>query len=34
MAYPAFEEFITTSTIKDLITERDNAVIVDGEVCY
>jgi len=31
MAYPAFEEFITTSTIKDLITERDNAVIVDGE---
>jgi len=31
MAYPVFEEFITTHTIKDLITERDSAVLVDEE---
>ncbi|ORX44850.1 hypothetical protein BCR36DRAFT_585965 [Piromyces finnis] len=31
MAFPIFKEFITTHTIKDLISERGEGSIVDGE---
>jgi len=31
MAFPLFEEFINSHTIKDLITERNNSILVDAD---
>jgi len=32
MAFPIFEEFINTQTIKDLLSEREDSIVVDAEV--
>jgi len=33
MTFPLFEEFINSHTIKDLIAERNNSILVDADVC-
>jgi len=32
MAFPLFEEFINTNTVKDLLAEREESTVVDAEV--